>query len=145
MKECNKRGSTHPNIFTYMLSELCIFQYRLYIWFWWNFAKIHLPDWQFYLPLASGIYLALVRFTPFSLNMIGISHLHLPCCTGGQQLPTAVITNSQHGERRSRYLKIFAIHANIKHTFRGLGSLYNRITCFYWTLPFDFTCRDVCG
>ena len=37
--------------------------------------------------------------------------------TGGRQLPTAAITISQHGGRRSRYKNIFAVHAIIKHQF----------------------------
>ena len=36
---------------------------------------------------------------------------------GGWQLPTAAITNSQHGGRRSRYKIIFTVRAIIKHLF----------------------------
>ena len=41
--------------------------------------------------------------------------------TGGRQLPTAAITISQHGGRRSRYKIIFAVYAIIKHQFLVLG------------------------
>ena len=34
------------------LPKYCIFQYRFYIIWNQNFPQIHLPDWQFYLPLA---------------------------------------------------------------------------------------------
>ena len=37
--------------------------------------------------------------------------------TGGRQLPTATIINSQNGGRWSRYKIAFAVHAKIKHSF----------------------------
>ena len=49
--------------------------------------------------------------------------------TGGRQLPSAAITISQHGELRCRYGKIFAVH--IKHTFLGLGFVYDRMSCMH--------------
>ena len=46
--------------------------------------------------------------------------------TGGRQLPTAAITISQHGGRRSRYKIIFAVYAIIKHPFLVLGVCIHR-------------------
>ena len=46
--------------------------------------------------------------------------------TGGRQLPTAAITISQHGGRRSRYKIIFTVHAIIKHQFLVLGICIHR-------------------
>ena len=48
---------------------------------------------------------------------------------GGRQLPTAAITISQHGERRSRYKIIFSVHAIIKHPFLMLWLVYIGIAC----------------
>ena len=41
------------------------------------------------------------------------------------------ITNSQHGGCQSRYGKIFAVHASIKHTFQGLRCVYDTIACLH--------------
>ena len=67
-------------------------------------------------------------------------------CTGGRQLPSAAITISQHGGLRCRYGKIFAVHANIKHTFWGLWFVYDRIPCMHLlNTVIWFTCRDFCS
>ena len=66
--------------------------------------------------------------------------------TGGRQLPSAAITISQHGGLRCRYGKIFAVHAKIKHTFWGLGFVYDRISCMHLLhTAIWFTCRDFCS
>ena len=46
--------------------------------------------------------------------------------TGGRQLPTAAITISQHGGRRSPYKIIFTVHAIIKHTILVLRVCIHR-------------------
>ena len=46
--------------------------------------------------------------------------------TGGRQIPTAAITISQHGGRRSRYKIIFTVYAIIKHPFMLLRVCIHR-------------------
>ena len=58
--------------------------------------------------------------------------------TWGLAIPTAAITINQHGGRRSRFGKLFAVHANIMHTFRGLGFHYSEWhVCIYLASLFD--------
>ena len=59
-------------------------------------------------------------------------------CTRSRQLPTATITNSQHGGRQFRHGTILAVYTNIKHTFWGLEFVYAKWhACLYWTPLFD--------
>ena len=58
--------------------------------------------------------------------------------TGGRQLPTAAITISQHGRRRSRYKSIFTVHAIIKHPFLVLMVCIHRNNMYAFVEHFHF-------